>query len=530
MRLVTFPPGSGKSFTTGCHLQWLMLAIALFSLSGVANAARLFVDSSATGAETGLTWEDAFIDIQPALDTALDGDEVWVACATYTPTELADALEPRSARFVFRTGVSMFGGFSGGETNLDDRNEDPFTNGCVLGGVDDSTGYFTLMRLIDVPEPVIVDGFFLQGAAALEEFTNRGAGIGVVNSSLTGRNLRLEGLETRSGSVGLGGGIFADNSEVVLEDVSISNVFSGRGGGIALLSSSLTANRLIIADGLAGFGGGGAIFTNGSSEVEISEGVFERNAGANNGGGFLLDGGTIRFTRSQFYENRARAGGAILSRNGTRLLVDNSIFVGNRVTATQGGAIFHSSSNPMVVTNATIAENEASIGSGLYVAGNGGAVVQNTILFGNRRPITAKSVPQHQIEVDANATGEVVVSFSIVQDGFAGEGNLNVDPLFITSPNPGDGKWSTFEDNDLGDIRLQLTSPAIDSGNNSADLDGAGPETVTAADITVDVDGVTRVFDLVEIPDTGVGGPPVIDIGASEVFIEDLVFLDGFEA
>ena len=40
-------------------------------------------------------------------------------------------------------------------------------------------------------------------------------------------------------------------------------------------------------------------------------------------------------------------------------------------------------------------------------------------------------------------------------------GNLNDDPLFFRDPDPGDGDWSTLDDNDYGDLRLFNGSPAV---------------------------------------------------------------------
>ena len=50
---------------------FLLLAI-------VANAKVYYVDGSRTGsAQTGLSWETAFLRIEPALKIATKGDEVW---------------------------------------------------------------------------------------------------------------------------------------------------------------------------------------------------------------------------------------------------------------------------------------------------------------------------------------------------------------------------------------------------------------------------------------------------------------------
>jgi hypothetical protein len=44
-----------------------------------AIATRYHVNVAATGAGTGLTWTNAFTDIQEALSIAIPGDEIWVA-------------------------------------------------------------------------------------------------------------------------------------------------------------------------------------------------------------------------------------------------------------------------------------------------------------------------------------------------------------------------------------------------------------------------------------------------------------------
>lgn len=65
----------------------------------------------------------------------------------------------------------------------------------------------------------------------------------------------------------------------------------------------------------------------------------------------------------------------------------------------------------------------------------------------------------------------------------------------------------------MGNVRLQATSPGIDAGNNLGEVEGTGDELVTAADLEFDADRKHRLFDAPDVPDTGVGGPPVIDIG-----------------
>jgi hypothetical protein len=74
----------------------------------------------------------------------------------------------------------------------------------------------------------------------------------------------------------------------------------------------------------------------------------------------------------------------------------------------------------------------------------------------------------------------------------------------LRAPDPGDGDWTTVDGNDYGDLRLQITSPAIDSGDN------------TVISVTTDLAGLPRFIDISGIPDTGNGTPPIVDMGAYE--------------
>jgi len=106
--------------------------------------------------------------------------------------------------------------------------------------------------------------------------------------------------------------------------------------------------------------------------------------------------------------------------------------------------------------------------------------VNNCILWGNN---------PDEIYVSSGAT---TLTFSDVQGGWPGLGNIDADPLFV--------------DPDNGDLRLSPGSPCIDAGDNTA-----VPE-----DIETDLDGNDRFLDDPQTPDTGNGEPPIVDMGAYE--------------
>jgi hypothetical protein len=102
---------NGKPCSWGLALGLLLWA------AGGAFAATLYVKSDAAGAGTGASWANAYPDLQSALAAAQWNDQIWVAAGPYKPTTGAD----RTVSFVLTQGVALYGGFTGVETELADR-------------------------------------------------------------------------------------------------------------------------------------------------------------------------------------------------------------------------------------------------------------------------------------------------------------------------------------------------------------------------------------------------------------------------
>jgi hypothetical protein len=101
-----------------------------------------------------------------------------------------------------------------------------------------------------------------------------------------------------------------------------------------------------------------------------------------------------------------------------------------------------------------------------------------------------------------SATSTPTVTYSIIQAGWPGTGNIDADPLFIDP-----------------DLRLSAGSPAIDAGTNW----GVSPDTADVDDdrdvrelTPLDLDGNTRFAENPATSDTGCGIPVVVDMGAYE--------------
>ena len=199
-------------------------------------------------------------------------------------------------------------------------------------------------------------------------------------------------------------------------------------------------------------------FDNFAGTATLEQCDFYGNIATIDGGAIFVSGGTVHIRRCTLRGNRATNGGAIAASNATVTIV-NSTITGNRAS-NSGAGIALGSNTTLAMHSSTINGNSAPTGGAIRQVLSSTATLVNTILWGNSSEVSA-------------ATGAVTsVSFSIVQGGFAGTGNLDVNPLFVSplslgNPNPEQG----------GNFQLQACSPAINAGtatnapNN--DLNGA---------------------------------------------------------
>lgn len=110
-------------------MRRLLTFIVLIAHSQPLLAATWFVNATAQGQNSGGSWDDAFLDLQDALDVAQAGDEIWVASGTYKPDR---GTGDRTISFVMVPGVPLYGGFAGWESSLNER--DWRANPTVLSG------------------------------------------------------------------------------------------------------------------------------------------------------------------------------------------------------------------------------------------------------------------------------------------------------------------------------------------------------------------------------------------------------------
>lgn len=122
---------------------------------------RIYVNAAATGANTGGTWADAFADLNRALNAAQSGDSIWAAAGTYKPTAGA----ARDSSFHLRSGVTLFGGFAGTETQLIERDwqQHPTVLSGDIGVPGDSTdNSFNIMYMENPDSFTVADGLIFR--------------------------------------------------------------------------------------------------------------------------------------------------------------------------------------------------------------------------------------------------------------------------------------------------------------------------------------------------------------------------------
>lgn len=282
----------------------------------------------------GQAWQTAFLTVQDAIDAAHEagGGQVWVASGTYYPTESGD----RTASFVMREGVGIYGGFSGDERALGDRdwvaNKTVLSGDIGVQGVDTDNVFHVVLGSIHS----VLDGFTVRDGFADGVIKNSYGG-GMFNwghqASAIVRNTIFTGNYARDG-----GGIFNFGDVLAyFESVTIRDNKALTGGGMTMrFGSSVRVDDSRIAENFAEYRGGGAVVNYGSN-AEFNNVTFSGNRTNGNGGGVWVDdqasqyGGTRPvFKQSVFEENQAGfIGGGIHNFNVTTTVMDGNIFIKN---------------------------------------------------------------------------------------------------------------------------------------------------------------------------------------------------------
>ena len=512
----------------------LILIMGVSIVPGVRAQQVLFVDADATGANDGSAWVDAFTDLKDALEAALPGDEIWVAEGTYkpvVPVDSANVTDPeRDVRFQLKSGVGLYGGFAGTETERDQRDVQAYPtilSGDLLGNDNDivnpdeptrAENSWHVVKAGDanigpVDSTTVLDGFTITGGNANELPPNpndTGGGLFIIGNEGGFSEPTVHNVVFTANSARFGGGagcIFSAPtfSRVTFIDNAVSGDLMGDGGGMQNLFCASTLRNVRFENNTASRFGGGLMNNRGAT---LMNGVtFIGNTAERGGGMYNLDDPAV-VVNAAFFSNVADVSGGGMYNDESRVAIMNVTFSGNRTldpTQRGGGGMGNFREVPFLTNVVFYANTSARDGGALFNI-NSDPIIINSILWDNQ-------ADREEDEVfSGGQLGSTPQIFSSIIDGGLppgvadGGGNLGTDPLFINADGP-DGLPGTTDD----DLRLMPGSPAIDAGNNSGllfdvlDLDRDGD---TEDRDSIDLDGNLRVHDA--------GGGVIVDMGAYE--------------
>lgn len=411
------------------------LLLTLFSLASSAYATRYHVNANATGSATGLSWTNAFTDLQVALSMVIPGDEMWVAAGQYRPTTGTS----RTSSFQLRNGVDLYGGFVGTETLLEER--DLEANITVLNGDIGEPGTtsdnsYRVVTANNINTHIVLDGFRIMNGYSAAGNGYNGGGLNVQNA--LGGNVHVRNcLFVNNYSGSYGGGIYLAAAVVTLEDCTFNNNSAGTGGD------------------------GGAIYNgnnNGGYSILGIRGCRFINNTARRGACIFggLDFDSLLIDRCMFTNNTSEL--SILEFDGFNAArLSNTYIIGNTVNGSTSNVFRVQTTAPdeaMTINNCTIAQNfnlASSVQQEIIRVYGTQHRIENSILAGN----TAYNGRQV-------STGMVITN-SIVPGGHPnGTGILDMDPLFAQ---PSFASGTNFDATSF-DYTLLPASPGINAGAN----------------------------------------------------------------
>lgn len=333
----------------------------------------------------------------------------------------------------------------------------------------------------------VIEGLTFTGGLAY-----RGGGIFIDGASATVRNCRFIGnhatLTAPGGSdPGDGGGLFIENGSLVLENCEfLDNVSADVGGGAYLRTgTNVTVTDCHFEGNIAERGAGMAAF---QATASIFDSTFLMNgtiADTQDGGGLHVhgSGSNVLVDRCRFEGNTIWDDGfAVRARGGSHVELRNSLFLNNigAEGPTPNGTIHSWEAGTRIdVFHCTLVGNSGPSNAGLRTFEGGEIVFHNGIIWDNDGTSFVGPSPE----------GSITVTYSVIQGGWLGTGNIDVDPMLDA------------------ELRHLPGSPVIDAGDTNVLL-GEDPR---------DFDGNPRA---VNDPDTEITGIPVYgmtaDMGAFE--------------
>ncbi|WP_016775567.1 choice-of-anchor Q domain-containing protein [Anaerophaga thermohalophila] len=216
----------------------------------------LFVIPGGTG--DGSSWENG-IDLKGALSMAVRADSLWISRGTYKPSFTGR----RYSSFVINKNVKLFGGFSGVETDFEERNI--YKNQVVLSGdigeigvaSDNSYHVVKITGSLDHPvtEMMVLDGVTIEGGYGDGIGYSDGGGLYIDGAFPIIKNVRFRNNYASYN----GGAVYGDpQSRAEFGNVIFINNESGHDGGAVYSHSNFKFYNCVWYNNYSGFLGGAA--------------------------------------------------------------------------------------------------------------------------------------------------------------------------------------------------------------------------------------------------------------------------------
>ncbi|MBN2137438.1 MAG: right-handed parallel beta-helix repeat-containing protein [Sedimentisphaerales bacterium] len=491
-------------------------------------SAVLYVDAAAGPGGNGTTWATAFNTLQNALSAMIaypQFNEIRVAQGTYRPDQGA-GITPgdRDATFLLSDDMTLKGGYAGAtqpEPGLRDitayqtilsgdlaANDAPVEDPCdLLTEPTRSENSKHVLTAANCGRSTLIDGFTITAGNANGSAEAHQYGGGILDGKPTINNCTIVG----NSAMAAGGGISFYNAShtegALLTDSTVASNVAGVGGGI---NGVVEINNCIITDNKAILYNGGGLKLPYSTETTITDTLFSNNSSAYDGGAVSIGASEtdVLFTRCTFSGNTARndAGAIIIDgcTCGSNVQLDQCTLTGN-ASQRDGGAILtygysEVGLNSCLVTGNSAGCNGGAICDGRYYDDGGSRIINSTLAhntaggtggaiqygtYSRRYRTLTNSILWYNSDGEGQ-TGDSsqiclsdsdcvpAVSYCCIQalpSLFSGNNNIDAQPLFADADGP-DGIAGNEDDN----LRLQVSSPCIDQGNNdpagTEDLDG----------------------------------------------------------
>jgi len=490
----------------------------------------VYVKADASGLNNGTSWDNAFTDFTDAMTSlGLPAEEkwVWVAKGTYKPkknvTGSTCEISEKEYYFSLKNNVSVFGGFSGKETDISQRNWT--TNETIFSGDTDNSGtisecdvYHVFLNSV-VDNSAVIDGVIIENGNAnytggeVEDKHMRHGG-GMNNWGNASPIIRNVTFRNNSAQVNGGGLSNSYESHPIIENCIFENNESFKGGAFGasyqsnptIINSVFRNNRTregyggaFVAEGSNPYfhnclftenesedGGtavffeeskaqfencrftgntanrnGGAISMGGFSKPEINNCLFDSNTAKEGGGAIeVYDGSEPMIVNSKFFRNKAE--GSVFSTGGAILVSDAQPYFINSLFITNNasaGGAISSRKGTEVFLNCTIAFNSAT-----GEIGFGGGIYNET----SSTPTIINSIIWYNTADNydpdiSNDLSTPVISFSNIRDSFS-DGVW--DDSFGTDDGSNINSDPSFNDPENGDFTLFTESPCINAGDN----------------------------------------------------------------